>query len=308
MPIVNPDNNSLTSGIQEAIDSCIDGFVILGSGEYHIRKSLIIRSGTRLISSNKAILVNDIEDGFEPFIRVEPYADIEYLIANSNGKSGISLGDSRKNNNINVGYLKVYNTGTNYEKEPMSAILIRGYNIAIDTVDIYRGNVGLSIEHAADIRIKEMQIVACSTGIRVFNANNLSFSNFSIDSCNYTGMQVDSTENSYFQGTIWSNTKDYKGINNTCGLLIGKYSKTPSRNIRMNLRIIDSGITGLAISNTRNIYIDAIISNTSGNQIETGINFGENIENIDITGIMDKIKTPFTGYIKGRNSMIVIDP
>ena len=57
MPIVNPDNNSLTSGIQEAIDSCIDGFVILGSGEYHIQKSLIIKSGTRLISSNKAILV-----------------------------------------------------------------------------------------------------------------------------------------------------------------------------------------------------------------------------------------------------------
>jgi hypothetical protein len=76
----------------------------------------------------------------------------------------------------------------------------------------------------------------------------------------------------------------------------------------MNLRIIDSGITGLAILNARNIYIDAIISNTTGNQIETGINFGENIENINISGIMDKIKTPFTGCIKGRNSMIVIDP
>ena len=33
MDIVNPDNNSLTSGIQEAIDSSKSGYIFLSPGE-----------------------------------------------------------------------------------------------------------------------------------------------------------------------------------------------------------------------------------------------------------------------------------
>ena len=83
--------------------------------------------------------------------------------------------------------------------------------------------MGISLENASDVRIKELQVVNCSTGIRVFNANNISINNFSIDSCQYTGMQIDSTQNSYFQGTVWNNNKAYVN-NNEYGILIVKYS------------------------------------------------------------------------------------
>ncbi len=159
MEFVEPDKNSLTYGLQEAIDSNKTGYILLEPGEYHIKKPLIIREGTMFLSNNKSILINDLEDKYDPFIIIEEYTDIKYLIANSNNKSGIIIGKKNINNNININYIKVYNTGNLYDNRPMKSVEINGYNIIIDNLDIYKGNIGLSLENSSDIRIKELQIV-----------------------------------------------------------------------------------------------------------------------------------------------------
>ena len=294
---------SLTSGIQEAIDSNSDGFIKLSPGEYHIRQQLIIRSGTMLISNNKSILVNDLEDPSLPFIKIEEYTDIPYLIANSNKKSGVMLGKAWKNNNINIGYLKIYNTGSS--DLPMKALLIEGYNININNLDIYRGGIGASFENCSDIRINDMQVVTCFTGIRMYNSNNISINNFSVDSCHYAGLQIDSTKNSYFKGTVWNNCDEYPENRAEYACLIGKYTGESNRAIEMNLRIVDSGKTGIDISNTSDIKINCIIINDRSCNIQRGLNFGSKIENIYISGIINGVKMPYEGKINGKIDAII---
>ena len=304
MDIVNPDSNSLTSGIQEAIDSSKSGYIFLSPGEYHIKTQLIIKSGTMLISNNKSILVNDMDNKYIPFVVVEQYSDIKYLILNSNDKSGISIGKNNANNSINIDYIKIYNTGNGPGNKIIKAMEVNGFNIIVGSIDIYLGNMGLSLENASDIRIKELQVVNCSTGLRIFNANNISIDNFSIDSCQYTGMQIDSTQNSYFQGTVWNNDKAYVN-NNEYGILIGKYSRDVNNILKIDVRIRDTGKTALHISNSMNINIDAIISNSEYHKIEKGIYYGENIKNININGIIDNVPEPTLGKLNGKSNIVM---
>jgi hypothetical protein len=307
MQCVKPDKSSPTSGLQEAIDSNESGYIILSPGEYHIRDRLIIRSGTMLLSNNKSILINDLSNIYDPFIQVQKYSDIPYLIANSNNKSGISVGESG-NNNINIGYLKIYNTGNKYDRTPMKALVINVYNIIINSLDVFLGNMGLSLENSSDIRINEAQIVNCSTGIRMFNGNNINMNNFSIDSCYYRGLQIDSTENSYFKGTIWNNNIEYCDNNNEYGVLIGKYSNERNNIIKMDLRIIDTGKTAIDISNSSNLSIDTIISNNRSGNIRTGIKYGNSIKNINVSGIMNNVDKFYTGEKEGKNTMLINGP
>ncbi len=296
---------SLTSGIQEAIDKNEDGFVILLPGQYHIREKLIVRSGTMLISNNKAILVNDLSDPYQPFIKIEEYADIQYLIVNANEKSGVELGKPGTNNNINIGYLKIYNTGEKGEKFQMKALSIAGYNITINNLDIYLGNIGASFENCSDVRINDMQVVNCSTGIRIYNSNNISITNFSVDSCYNRGIQIDSTNNSYFKGTVWNNNAEYPNNNTEYACLIGKYTNDTNNGIEMNLRIIDTGLTGMDISNSNSININCILMNSNSRNINLGFNFNSNINNIYIKGITDKIRIPYMGTINGKVDIII---
>ncbi len=307
MKVVTPDADSLTSGIQEAIDSDESGYIILSPGEYHIRSQLIIRSGTMLISNDKSILINEMNSKYIPFVVVEQYTDIKYLILNSNNRSGISIGKNGANNSINIGYIKIYNTGNDQDGRIIKAMEIKGFNIIINNIDIFLGNMGLSFENSSDIRINELQIVNCATGIRMFNANNVNISNFSIDSCQYIGLQIDSTHNSYFKGTVWNNNKVYVN-NNECGILLGKYSKDLNDILTIDVRIIDTGKTAIYLSNSMNINLNAIICNTEGHNIENAICYGANIKNININGIIDNVPEPYRGKLYGKNNMIANSP
>lgn len=302
MKYIKPDYDSKTSGIQEAINEDESGNIFLCPGEYHIKDQLIIKSGTMIFSNNRSILINDLNDISMPFIVVEEYSDINYLIVNSNKKSGISVGKPGKNNNINIGYLKIYNTG---ENQAVKAIEVNGFNIIINSLDIFLGNIGLSLENSSDIRIKELQAVNCSTGIRMFNANNISIDNLSVDSCYYTGIQIDSTTNSYFKGTIWNNNNDYPGNNNIYGVSMGKYGNNNS--IKMDLRILDTGKTAFYISNSFNVGISAIIGNIESKNIDTGIYYGNNLKNIKFDGIIDNVKKPYSGELNNNISMSIIN-
>ena len=306
MEFVKPDQNSLTSGLQEAIDSNQTGYLLLYPGEYHIREPLIIKKGIMFISNNKSILINDLNDDYQPFIVIEEYTDIKYLIANSNNKAGIIIGKNNSNNTINIEYMKIYNTGNGYNKKPMKALEINGYNIIINNLDIFLGNVGLSLENASDIRIKEVQIVNCSTGIRMFNANNINIDNFSVDSCYYTGFQMDSTKNSYFKGIIWNNDYEYLNNNNNWSLLIGKYTGDLNDTINFNLRIVNTGKSAIDLSNVHNLYITSIINNK--NKIENGITYGKNIKNININGIMNNVRNLYSGKVVGENNILINNP
>ena len=305
MECVKLNPNSLTSGIQEAIDRNASGFIILTPGEYHIKKQLLIRSGTMIISNNKTILINDLNDPYQPFIKIEEYTDISYLIINSNKKSGIIVGNEGKNNNINIGYLKIYNTGGEFKEAPMKALSITGYNITINNLDIYMGNIGTSFENCSDIRINDMQVVNCSTGIRMYNANNININNFSIDSCYYTGMQIDSTTNSYFKGTIWNNVEKYPNNNTEYACLMGRFSNYLNNGIEFDLRVIDTGKTGIDISNSNNISINCLLINNKSSNISKGLDLHRRVQNIYIKGIIDSVKIPYEGKIDGKMDIIV---
>lgn len=85
---------------------------------------------------------------------------------------------------------------------------IRGYDTMIDHLDIFLGNLGIDIM-ASDVRIEDLQAVNCSTGITVTASNNINIGYASIDSCYYTGIQIDLSRNVHVKGSIWNNDIEY---------------------------------------------------------------------------------------------------
>jgi len=119
---------------------------MLLEGEFRTKKQITINAGITLFGNQKSIIINELEDPFAPVIIFRPYSSSSFLMVNANGKSGIKIGESG-NNSIKIDYVKVFNTGNIYAgtgKENV-AITITGYNIIVNTADVYKGNIGLKI-------------------------------------------------------------------------------------------------------------------------------------------------------------------
>jgi len=299
-----PDTSS--SGISEAIRNAKSGNVVLLDGEFHVKEQIIVNEGINIVGSQKSIIINDLEDQFLPVLRFRPYSSSSFLIVNANGKSGVRIGEPG-NNSIKIDYIKVYNTGNVYEGEGKEniAITVTGYNTIINFADIYKGNIGLKIVGGSDVRITDLQVVDSSTGLIVVSSEHVTFDHLSIDSCSYVGAQVDASNDITLKGIIWNNLDANPKNALKYGLLIGDYSSDHRNNlITADIGIFGTGGTGMKISNANLCFFVLKIANdalnTRGNEIKTGIEYGNGLSLIDVNAFISNVESQVKGEVVGK--------
>lgn len=306
-----PDTSGTeTSGITEAMGSADSGTIVLTGGRYICRDELTVKSGFTIEGNQQSIIVNETKHFFKPFMTFKAYTYSPFLIADANGKGGISIGENG-NNSIHIGYLKVYGSGNVYDEAhgSQNSCRISGYNVSIEELDILGGNTGLAVEKAADVRIQDAQIVDSATGIAISSAEHVSIGRFSVDSCSYCGVQIDASADISMKGIIWNNTLAYPRNSLKFGMLIGEYSVGNKNSfLDINAKIIGTGGTAVKLSNTSLSRLDLLISNermsTGGNEILCGIDYRENIDLLDIEATLHSIKNNTSGEAIGDLNVI----
>jgi len=296
-----------TSGISEAISYSKSGNIVLLGGRFAIREKLIINEGINIFGGQRSILVNETDDFFEPFVLFKPYTYIDFLVADANKKSGIQVGLPNQNNFIKIGTLKVYNVGDIYSDKygAQSSVAIKGYNVNFDYIDIDGGNTGLLFNECADIRGNDVQVVNCSTGINVISAEHVWLSNFTVDSCRYVGIQIDSSHDISVKGKLWNNASAYPDNKLVNAIQLGKYSST-NENLLINgeIEVIGTGGTAFYIENSRlctfNLQIVNAPLNVKTQKIEVGIQFGENNHDNAFNGSINGVDKPVVGRPTGK--------
>jgi len=252
-------------------------------------------------------LVNETDDFFEPFVLFKPYTYIDFLVADANKKSGIQVGLPNQNNFIKIGTLKVYNVGDIYSDKygAQSSVAIKGYNVNFDYIDIDGGNTGLLFNECADIRGNDVQVVNCSTGINVISAEHVWLSNFTVDSCRYVGIQIDSSHDISVKGKLWNNASAYPDNKLVNAIQLRKYSST-NENLLINgeIEVIGTGGTAFYIENSRlctfNLQIVNAPLNVKTQKIEVGIQFGENNHDNAFNGSINGVDKPVVGRPTGK--------
>ena len=306
-----PDTSgTATSGIMEAIESSDNGTIILTGGKYICRDRLTVRGGFTIEGNQHSVIVNETKDFFKPFMMFEAYTYSPFLIVDANGRAGISIGE-RGNNAINIGYLKIYGAGKAYDEAhgSQSSCMISGYNISIGNLDVLGGNAGLVAKDAADVRIQDAQIVDSATGMAISSSEHVSVGRFSVDSCSYCGLQIDASADISARGIVWNNTVSYPRNALQFGMLMGEYSSGRRNSfLDINAKIISTGGTAVKLSNTYLSRMDLLISNeklsTGGNEISRGIEYGENLDFMDIEATLDRIKENTVGETIGELNII----
>ncbi|MEM3246400.1 MAG: hypothetical protein QW078_02190 [Thermoplasmatales archaeon] len=295
-----------SSGIIEAINSSQSGNVILLDGEFRTESQITVREGISIFGSQKSIIVNDIEDPYQPVLIFKPYTNCSFLIVNANGKSGIQIGDEG-NNSIKMDYVKVYNTGNSYisNDESNIAVTIRGFNVIINALDIYKGNIGIKIDGGSDIRITDLQVVEAVSGLIIVSSEHVTFGHLSVDSCSHIGVQIDSSKDISLRGIIWNNATACPVNELSYGILLGSYS-SGYRNtlIDIDANIIGTGGTAIKIENTDlcklNLKIGNDVLNTLGKKIVVGLEYGGGLGLIDTNLLTENVDLPVNGKIVGR--------
>jgi len=303
-----PDTDGTkTSGMSEAIFNSKSGNIALLGGRFAIREKLIVNEGINMFGGQRSILVNETDDFFEPFVLFKPYTYVDFLVADANKKSGIQVGLPNQNNFIKIGTLKVYNVGDIYSNKygAQSSVVIRGYNVNFDYIDIDGGNTGLVFNECADIMGNSVQVVNCSTGINIISAEHIWLSNFTVDSCRYVGMQIDSSHDIGVKGKLWNNASAYPENKLVIAVQLGKYSGT-NENLLINgdIKVIGTGGTALYIGNSKlctfNLQIINTMLNVKTQKIEVGIQFGENNYDNILNGSINGVDKPVVGKPTGK--------
>lgn len=295
-----------SSGINEAIEHSKSGYVMLLEGEFITDVPIIIKEGISLFGNQRSIITNNLDDPFEPVLNFRPYSSSSFLIVNANGKSGIMMGE-RGNNSIKVQYVKVYNTGNSYFEGGRSnvAVSIRGFNVMIGTMDIYKGNIGLKMDGASDIRITDLQVVEATSGLIIVSSEHVTFDHLSVDSCSHIGVQIDSSSDISLSGVVWNNATSCPANSLTYGIILGNYS-SDRRNTVINIEasIIGTGGTGIRLSNTNlcvlNLKIVNDVLNTLGKEITVGLEYGNGLGIVHANVLMENVELPFSGPIAGH--------
>lgn len=295
-----------SSGINEAIGHSKSGNVMLLEGKFITDVPIIIKEGISLFGNQRSIIINNLDDPFKPVLNFRPYSSSSFLIVNANGRSGIRVGELG-NNSIKIQYVKVYNTGNSYLEDGRSniAVSIKGFNIMIGTMDIYKGNIGLKLDGASDIRITDLQVVEVTSGLIIVSSEHVTFSHLSVDSCSHIGVQIDSSSDISLRGVVWNNATSCPANSLTYGILLGNYSSS-RRNTVINIEasIIGTGGTGVKLSNTElcalNLKIGNGVLNTLGKEITVGLEYGNGLQIVHVNVLMENVELPFSGQIAGH--------
>ena len=302
-----PDTPGTTSsGINEAINASQTGNVVLLDGRFRTRSKIEVKEGVNLSGNQRSVIVNDTEDPFEPVLWFKPYSSSSFLTIDANGQSGIKIGDMG-NNDIEINRIKVYNTGNMVidNERTQIAVEINGFNIVIHSIDVFQGNVGIKMAQSSDLRIVDLQVVNCSSGIVMSSSEHVNIEHFSVDSCSHVGLQIDSTNDLYAKGIVWNNTSAYPSNKLINGILLGNYSSdNPNNLITINAKLFNTGGTGIKLANTSlcNLFLDIANTrlNTKENEIRVGIEYSGGLSLINTMIQMDKVSNAIAGTVSGK--------
>lgn len=291
--------------IQNAINNCPSGGIItIGPGTYEIDKQITIWGGVRLDCQN-AILKNVQEDKWSPLLVFKQYARGNRIFVDANGGTGVLVGEEGKVCDSDIGELYVINAGSNYDPNlgPQYGVRFSGYSIEVGYIHVFQGNVGVDLWKTSDLKIDGVLVVDAVTGMRLAIAEHNIITGIDLDSCRYIGLQVDSSRDNKFFGTIWINEQAYPDNTLTYAILVGEYSDVDVvTGLDLNLSIMNTGGTALRVSNCKDSRFDLMIFDTdlfTGNTktIQKAIDFGANLngEMIFRGAISDTIPTKITG-------------
>lgn len=282
-----------TTAFEDAIDYAV---TVVTSASYLGKITLFVSHGKYKITSQltipknvdlycQGVLYNNLTDKWQPLVVFEAGSHCSSLKLWGNSGSGVTFGSNATYADSNIGDIRLWDIGTDYDAQKGGKIGIAfyGYDFNFNSIEIDGGNVAIDLDGASDIRGNYIIAWGASTGLKITSGcEHVYLGYVDIDTPSYLGMQIDSSHDIEVNGQIFLNdTQSPSAITNAC--LIGNYSSNDYvNNLKLSLRVQDTGGTALNISNIENSTINLIATNAdlaTGNDhdITTGIAFGSNV-------------------------------
>ncbi len=248
--------------------------VVIPDGQFVISQPITVPPGITL--DFDGLLTNSLSDQFTPCITWGMGSFSNLIQVNANSNSGIQLGTATTQNNIRFGGVRVASVGQVYN--PVLALnqvglMMSGYNITADTLQIDTANLGLYLLNASDIRIGRCLVVGCTTGFTLSGCEQVGIDFIDVDSPQYLGATIDSSHDVVINGTAWLNDTGYGGSANTRNFIqIGAYSSASNSVAGLNLKLslLNCGDIPLSVANIDQSHVEVIVGT---GDLYTGSNY-----------------------------------
>ena len=237
--------------------------IIVPDGFFSIGQPVTVLEGITLDCDG--YLVNKCGDIFSPCLSFGVGAFSNELQVEGNGNSGVFIGESTTQVSTHFGNVRIQGCGLTYNSVMgmgQTALLMSGYNLTIGSLQIYQGNVGLSMYQASDVRIGRVIIIRSSTGLSMSACEQVGINYIDIDTPGYQAASIDSSQDIFMRGVLWINEQNYTGSANANTFLqIGKYtsSSNPNSALNLQLNLLNCGTEPVYVANTTESIINVIV-------------------------------------------------
>lgn len=228
---------------------------------------------------------------------------IKNLVMYCMGGMGISLGDNSTNSSSYLQNVQLWHVGTDSTASSQIGLQFTGYDLHIGRYWIKGGNVGLDINQGSDVFWNQIELIGCSTGIRLANSENIR-GTVTLDTISFAGILLDGCRNIQMDVHAFA-------INATASsyvVLQGEYDTTNiNRNIDFNITAQRTGGTVYKVSNSEDCVVDINATNSAiysggGTNISTAVIYGTTNVNTGAMAIRvnrDAAITAKTGTVVG---------
>lgn len=310
------DTSAFTSAITYAASLATSGSYLgkitlyVPHGKYKITSQLTIPKNVDLHC--EGVLYNHLTDKWQPMVIFQPGSHCSSLKIYGNLGSGAAFGTNSVYSNSNIGDIRLWNIGCEYDgtKGPKIGVSFTGYNFNFNSIEIDGGNIAVDFNTASDVRGNYILAWGASSGIRITSGcEHIHIGYAHIDTPSYIGLQIDSSHDINLNAQIFLNDQQSpSAISNAA--IIGNYSSGDNvNNLKLDLRVQNTGGTALNLSNIKNSTIHLIATNSllaTGNShnITTGLVLGSNVN--ASTYINANIDSSITTAISGSGGTLNI--
>ena len=250
--------------------------VYLPSGLYYITSQLVIPAGVNLHTEGifqaqmQTVTISNgvktvTQDPYTPAIKFNTGSHASLLQLNSyNNGSGVVFGEVGQHNDCKIGTVRLWNIGNAYSSTlgPQRGIVFQGYDYQFDSLEVDGGNIGIDFNQCSDIRGNKIISVLAATGVRITSGTeHLYLDKVDIDTPQYLGLQIDSSDDIWIETGIFINDKNNTGPIATA-ILIGEYSgaSNPVSFMILKARVSNTGGSAMSLANCRDSTIELIAS------------------------------------------------
>lgn len=228
---------------------------------------------------------------------------IKNLVMYCMGGMGITLGDNGNNSSSYLQNVQLWHVGTDSTASSQIGLQFTGYDLHIGRYWIKGGNVGLDINQGSDVFWNQIELIGCSTGIRLANSENIR-GKVTLDTNSFAGMIIDGCRNVQIQANAFA----INATASTYVVLQGEYDTTNiNRNIVLDITAHRTGGTVYKVSNSEDCVAtinatNAAIYSAGGTNISTAVIYGTTNANTGAMNIRvnrDAAITAKTGTVVG---------